>query len=263
MVAQAGEALGRIGQLWFTNLGVLATFGLRLIGATGAGLAEIGSRDGVVRITKLTLGQVFGTLSRGALDVLLLGTVLGLGLRVVVDQLGPVRPLFESAFMPVFIEGGLPLGLAVLVAARSGAPVSLMLAIRPLTHREADPYGKAGALNAAVWPHLVSAPVTTALFFAVGQIFLMVGYTFDGSSLHWALAMDYYTAFLDPVVAGAWRALLFGFVVAFVACALGVEAAETRPVDPAQARFQDAAWESTVTSILICTVVTAALWIAT
>ena len=257
-----GDAFGRIGQLWVTNIGVLVAFGLRLFASAGAGLAEIGSKRGVVRVTKLTLGQTFRTLSRGALDVLLLGTVLGLGLRTVVDQLGVVRPIFESAFMPIFIEGGLPLGLAVLVAARSGAPVSLMLAIRPLTHGEHDPYRRAGDLNAHVMPHLVSAPVTTALFFVVGQVFLMIGYTFDGSSLHWTLARDYYTAFLDPVMAGAWRAMLFGFVVAFVACALGVEAAERRPADPAQTKFQDAAWESTVTSIMICTLVTAGLWIA-
>ena len=257
-----GEALGRVGQVWVSNLGVLVTFGLRLLRATGAGLAEIGSRQGVVRVTRLTLGQVFRTLSRGALDVLLLGTVLGLGLRTVAEQLGVIRPLFESAFMPIFIAGGLPLGLAVLVAARSGAPLSLKLAIRPLTHGLDDPYAAPGDLNAQVLPHLVAAPVTTALFFVVGQYFLMIGYTFDGTSLHSALAVDYYTAFLDSVVAGSWRALLFGGIVSFVACALGVEAAERRPADPARAEFQDAAWESTVLSTTLCTLITAALWVA-
>lgn len=256
------EALGRVGQVWVTNVGVLATFGFRLLGATGEALAEVGSRHGVVRVVKITLRQIFVTLSRGALDVLLLGTVLGFGLRTVADQLGPVRPLFESAFLPTFISGGLPLGLAVLVAARSGAPVSLKLAIRPLTHGIPDPYRKSGDLNTQVLPHLVSVPITTALFFAVGQIFLMIGYTFDGSALHWARALDYYTAFLVDIASGSWRSMAFGFVVAFTACALGVEAAERRPANLAESNLQDAAWESTVTSIFICTVVTAVEWLA-
>jgi len=256
-----GAALDRTGQVWVTNLGVLFTFGLRLAAATGGGLAEIGSRAGVVRVVKLTLGQIFGTLSRGALDVLLLGIVLGLGLRTVVEQLGILRPIFEAVFMPIFIRGGLPLGLAVLVAARSGAPVSLKLAIRPLTHGIEHPYLKSGDLNSQVWPHLVSVPVTTAIFFLVGQLFLMIGYTFDGYTLHWPLAVDYFTTFLTSVVAGSWRAMLFGFVIAFVSCAMGVEAAERRPANLAEANLHDAAWESTVTSILICTLVTAALWI--
>lgn len=255
------EALDRTGQVWVTNIGVLVSFGLRLAAATGEGLAEIGSRGGVVRVTKLTLGQIFGTLSRGALDVLLLGTVLGLGLRTAVDQLGFLRPIFESVVMPIFIRGALPLGLAILVAARSGAPVSLRLAIRPLTHGIEHPYKNNYDLNTQVLPYLVAVPITTALFFLVGQFFLMIGYTFDGSTLHWPLAVDYYTTFLTPVVAGSWRAMLFGFIVAFVACALGVEAAERRPSNPAESRFHDAAWESTVTSIFICTLVTAVLWI--
>ena len=255
------DALDRTGQVWVTNVGVLFSFGVRLLAATGEGLAAIGSRGGFVRVVRLTLGQIFKTLSRGALDVLLLGTVLGLGLRTVMEQVGFLRPLFESVFMPIFIRDGLPLGLAVLVAARSGAPVSLQLAIRPLTHGIDDPYRKSGDLNTQVWPHLVSIPVTTALFFLVGQLFLMIGYTFDGSSLHWPLAVDYYTTFLTSVVAGSWRAMLFGFIVAFVACALGVEAAEQRPDNLAEAKLHEAAWESTVTSIFICTIVTAALWI--
>jgi len=256
------DALGRTGQLWVTNVGVLFAFGVRLLRATGAGLAEIGSRGGAVRVARLTIGQTFRTLSRGALDVLLLGTVLGLGLRTVVDELGVIRPLFESAFLPPFIRSGLPLGLAVLVAARSGAPLSLQLAIRPLTHGLEDPYGERSELNAQVLPHLVAAPITTALFFLVGLAFVMIGYTFDGSSLHWPLAMDYYTTFLVEVVAGSWRSMLFGFVVAYVASAFGVEAAERRPADLTKAKFHDAAWESTVTSIFICTLVTGLLWIA-
>jgi len=255
------EALDRTGQVWVTNLGVLVTFATRLLGTAISGLAAIGSRRGVLYITVLTVKQGFRTFSRGGLDVLLLGTVIGLGLRTVADQLGVARPLFESAFLPIFIEGGLPLGLAVLVAARSGAPESLKLAIRPLTHGIDDPYREAGDLNAQVLPYLVSAPITTALIFLVGQVFLMVGYTFDGSSLHWALALDYYTAFLDAVVAGAWRAMLFGGIVAFVAAAIGVEKAEQRPDDPAQSQLQDAAWESTVMSTTICTLITAGLWI--
>ena len=67
--ALAGEALGRIGQVWVTNVGVVFSFALRLISAAGQSLAEIGSRKGVVRVVKLTLQQVFKTLSRGALDV--------------------------------------------------------------------------------------------------------------------------------------------------------------------------------------------------
>ncbi len=255
------EALDRTGQVWVSNVGVLFSFGVRLVGATGQGLAELGSKGGMVRITKLTLRQIFGTLSRGALDVLLLGVVLGLGLRTAVEQVGILRPIFESVFMPIFIRGGLPLGLAVLVAARSGAPVSLQLAIRPLTHGIEDPYGNGRDLNAQVLPHLVAVPITTALFFLVGQLFLMIGYTFDGSTLHWPLAVDYYTTFLTYVVAGSWRAMLFGFVIAFVACALGVEAAERRPSNLAEAKLHDAAWESTVTSVFICTSVTAVLWI--
>ena len=256
-----GEALGRIGQVWVANVGVLFTFGLRLATAVGPGLAEIGSRAGARRVVGLTFRQVFKTLSRGALDVLLIGTVLGLGLRTVVNELGIVRPIFESAFLPTFIRGGLPLGLAVLVAARSGAPLSFMLAIRPLTHGESDPYRASDDLNRAVLPHLVSVPVTSALFFLGGQLFLMIGYTFDGSSLHWPLAIDYYRAFLYEIVAGSWRATLFGFIVAFVACGIGVEAAERRPADLVDSNFHDAAWESTVTSIVICTLLTAVLWI--
>ncbi|MEZ4416372.1 MAG: hypothetical protein R3E10_11560 [Gemmatimonadota bacterium] len=254
--------LERTGQVWVTNLGVLVSFGLRLLRAAGTGLAEIGSRRGVLLVLRLTLGQIFRTLTRGGLDVLLLGTVLGLGLRTVADELGVIRPLFESAFLPIFIAGGLPLGLAVLVAARSGAPLSLKLAIRPLTHRLADPYGPPAELNAQVLPHLVSVPLTTALFFVIGQYFLMIGYTFDGSSLHSALAVDYYTAFLDSVVTGSWRSMLFGGIVAFVSCAIGVEAAERRPSDPRRSELQDAAWESTVLSTTLCTVITAALWMA-
>ena len=258
----AGEALGRIGQLWVTNVGVVFSFGLRLLGAAGDSLAEIGSRKGVVRIVKLTLQQVFKTLSRGALDVLLIGTVLGLGLRTVVNELGIVRPIFESAFLPTFIRGGLPLGLAILVAARSGGPLSFQLAIRPLTHGQPDAYRHSHDLNQAVLPHLVAVPVTSALFFLVGQVFLMIGYTFDGSSLHWPIALDYYNAFLIEIVAGTWRAMLFGFIVAFVACAIGVETAESSPADPAEANLHDAAWESTAISIVVCTVLTTALWMA-
>lgn len=255
-----GDFLARTGQLWVGNPGVLVVFFFRLLRAAGQSTQELGSRR-IGRVGWVTLSALWANLLRGLLDVVLVSAVIGIGLRLVGAQLGSlILPRFESAVLPTLVRDAMPLGLAIQVAARTGAPLSMKLAIRPLTHGDADAYRTKRELNYQVLPQLFAVSIATFCFYLLGAYVLFVGYTLDGGALHWRYAADFVKAIdgpgLGPLWGGSWRAFLFGGIVAYIACALGIEAAETLPHDPRDANLHNAAWESTVTAVVVCSILT-------
>jgi ABC-type transporter Mla maintaining outer membrane lipid asymmetry permease subunit MlaE len=206
--------------------------------------------------------QFFRTLIRGVVLVAALGIAGGLVIGTL-SRIGGsfLQPLMEEGVLKVVVRDLAPLGLAVALAGRMGVSITAKLAVLPARlKRETLVFGRR-EINELVVPQLVAGLTTAPLLFFLLAWFLLAGYESSGRLmellLHASPRRFFAPELWPPLAAGAWRSAAFGWVVAFVASALGVRAAERfASTAGEEIELTNAVWESSVTAILICTAFT-------
>ncbi len=255
--------LWRIGHLWIENPLSLATFSLRLVRSLAYWFADLGSRR-AAEVVWIGVRQTFKTLLRGILAVMALGLAFGIGLGIVTSGLGSaLRPIFDDTVMAVVIRDASPLGLAVFLSARTGGTIAAKLAMVPLLQDEPTVFFSPQRLQQQVVPNLLAALVTSGVFYVVLASCILGGYASNGvlGRLPHADTLAFARALSAPFAFGAVKAILFGGIVVYVASAFGVQAAERYISREKEARdLHYAVWESTVTSVLVCTLLTVLFW---
>jgi ABC-type transporter Mla maintaining outer membrane lipid asymmetry permease subunit MlaE len=260
------SAAKRLHKTWWTNPRVLVTFGLRLGGAVFA----VGVRPRFPSL--ITLGrQIFRTFFRGIAPVVVLAFAVGLGLGAVADRFGVLLlPLVEQTFVLAMVRDGMPLILALLLTARSGASVATRLGDDRQTSFRT---GRADAreLLTTSLPHLLAGAVTGWVYSRLASALVVAGYHSRGNP--WDLVDDFLASIsapLDPELPldrvlgeASVKTALFGFIVAYVACGLGIAANEkgrNLPTEERAVELQDAVWESGVTAVIMCLLAAIAWW---
>ncbi len=258
------EAFSTTRRIWWYNPQDLVLFGPRLLRAIpdGGWLAALFSRRGA-------RGQIPRTFVRGIGPVVLLGIAVGLGLGVVADRFGMILlPLVEQTFVLAMVRDGMPLILALLLTARTGASVAARLGDNRQTRFDQE-HANSPELVGGVVPHLLAGAVTAWLFYWAAIVFLIAGYRSGGDPgdlLANVVAGGFFPLDQERELSqsgadGAAKAALFGFIIAYVSSALGISANE-RSYASERARaeaLQDAVWESGLTSIVFC-LVAAIIW---
>jgi ABC-type transporter Mla maintaining outer membrane lipid asymmetry permease subunit MlaE len=254
------RVLDRIGHVWFENPMTLVAFIGRLFAAAPLGLAALGSSRAGSVATRLGQ-QFFRTLIRGVVLVAALGIAGGLVIGTL-SRIGGsfLQPLIEEGVLKVVVRDLAPLGLAVALAGRMGVSITAKLAVLPARlKRETLVFGRR-EINEFVVPQLVAGLTTAPLLFFLLAWFLLAGYESSGRLMELLYASPgrfFVPELWPPLAAGAWRSAGFGWVVAFVASALGVRAAERFASSGGEEiELTNAVWESSVTAILICTAFT-------
>lgn len=266
-----GKAAKRLHKTWCTNPRELLAFAGRLVGAVFA-----------VRVRPRfpTLGsvisQTFRTFFRGITPVVFVGFAVGLGLGAVADRFGVVlMPLAEQTFVLAMVRDGMPLILALLLAARTGASIAARLGDDRQTRFATGRADERELLTTTV-PHLVAGAVTGWFFSRIASPLLVSGYRSQGSVAELVDGfLESVSLPLDPelplhraVADASTKTALYGFIIAFVASGLGIAANEfpyRHPVpryrSPRQRAIalQDTVWESGVTAIILC-LLAAIIW---
>jgi ABC-type transporter Mla maintaining outer membrane lipid asymmetry permease subunit MlaE len=260
------SAAERLRKTWWTNPLVLLAFGLRL----GRAVFAVGVRPRFP--SPIALGrQVLRTFFRGIAPVVALGFAVGLGLGAVADRFGVLLlPLVEQTFVLAMVRDGMPLILALLLTARSGASVATRLGDDRQTSFKT---GRADAqeLLTACLPHLLAGAVTGWVYSRLASALVVAGYHSRGNP--WDLVDDFLASISSPLdpelpldrVLGeaSGKTALFGLIVAYVACGLGIAANEEGRKLPAKERavaLQDGVWESGVTAVIMCLLAAIAWW---
>jgi ABC-type transporter Mla maintaining outer membrane lipid asymmetry permease subunit MlaE len=254
------HVLDRIGHVCFENPVTLLAFAGRLLSAAPAGLAELGSRRGLVVLGRLAR-QFFRTLLRSLVLVAALGVAAAMGIGAVARLGGSFfQPLLEQVVLVVVLRDLAPLALAVALAARMGVSITTRLAVLPARRsRETVTFGPR-EMNRIVLPPLLAGAATAPVLFVVLGWFIANGYQSYGSIRALLQApLRFPVPDLWPALAaGAWRAAAFGWIVAYVAAALGVRSAERFSSEAGEElELNDAVWEASVISLLLCAGITA------
>jgi ABC-type transporter Mla maintaining outer membrane lipid asymmetry permease subunit MlaE len=197
---------------------------------------------------------------RGIWVALALGVALAAGLRAVGEAVGPlIEPIAEGATSKILVVDGIPLLLAVFLSARVGATLAAQLG--PLAAIRGLPAMKirTAEIRELILPSLTAGPIVAAAssflvllvaaagYRAVGPLPQAVFGAEWGVPGHWRMGLE----------TGLAKSAVFGFVVAYVGAALGVQAAERyRRDQPETTRVHRAVWESAVLGVIVCLVVT-------
>lgn len=254
------QYLDRVGHVVLENPVWLVGYTGRLVASLRFTVAGALSAHGFWHLTHALVGQTVKTFFRGVFLVVALGAASAIGMAWVSARLGGLaRGAFDQLVVPLLVSDVLPLGLAVVLVARTGATIAVGFAIRPLeqgTPVQFDPR----ALQREVVPHLFASVVTAGLFYAVAVWLLLAGYHATG--FHDAFRADL-SAYFSPSAAwapfwsGARMAVLFGAVVAWVSSGLGIQVAERhhRVTAPAYPTHY-VVWETVLLVTMTCTLLT-------
>jgi ABC-type transporter Mla maintaining outer membrane lipid asymmetry permease subunit MlaE len=256
--------LARVGHLWYQNPKTLVTFVPRLFGAWKYMLAALAPRK-LPRTLWQVARQSFRTFFRGFFVVLPIGIAVGLAVGVVARSMGElIQPKFASTVVFVLLRDACPLMLAVIQAARMGGSVAAKLAT-PDPRRAGFKRVGASDLMDLVVPQLVAALLTSGVFYFILSRCVIQGYLGLGSfsgvvrvDKDWYLSLE---STRHALTLGAVKSVGFGILVAYTAAAFGIHAQERQMIGKGgMERIRNAVWESTVTSLLICTGLTVLLW---
>lgn len=211
---------------------------------------------------RAVVAQTFRTFMRGWPVVLGFGLVIGLGLGAVADRFGVVLlPLLEQTLLLSVVRDGAALILAVFLTARMGASIAARLADDRQTDAPAEGRYEGKQLLTLTFPHLIAGAVTGWAFYRIATVLIIAGFRSMGDlgSL-WPELWQTDLVSLDRALPleraetwGALKAALYGLVVAFTACALGIATSERKAFGRQRAiDVQNAVWESGVTALFIC-----------
>jgi ABC-type transporter Mla maintaining outer membrane lipid asymmetry permease subunit MlaE len=251
-------------KLWWTNPRDLLEFSRRLGGA----VFSTGVRPRFPSPITL-IRQTFRTFLRGAPVVLVLALAMGLGLGAVADKFGVLLlPLVEQTFLLAIVRDAMPIMLAVFLAARSGPSIAARLGDNRQTRFQTGRADAKELLRGTV-PHLVAGLVSGWWFFRIASVLLVSGFRSGGDLSELTndllassgVPLDRELPLEAAMADGAVKTALFGFIVAYVACALGVAANECPHRSPRHRAIalQSTVWESGVTALILC-LLAAVLW---
>lgn len=259
--------IARVGHHWFENPLVLAAFAIRLLRAWRCLLVELSPRQLGQTLWRF-ISQTGRTFLRGIFVVLGLGLALGFGTGAVARAVGPLlQPIFASVVMMTLLRDAVPLVLTLFLAGRMGGSIASRLGSADSSGPGASPKVSDLELTRIALPHLVAGTITAALFYSLGAYCVVLGYLSLGQPMRIASADPEWFLRLQPIQSalqfGVVKSMVFGNLVAFVACALGIAARE-RALRGARrvADVQNAVWETSVNSILIATLLSVLAWIA-
>ncbi|HVZ38171.1 MAG TPA: hypothetical protein VHI13_02765 [Candidatus Kapabacteria bacterium] len=267
----------RVGHLWVENTWRLVLFA-RVIAQAIARANGEHRRTTIPVFARNVARQVWRTLLRSAIPVLVFGGVLGLAIGLVVGGFGDlVRTFIDTFALPVIYRLVLPVLVMIILVARIGSAIAGRLTTYPLVYRhnaqsgsdDGTPathatYMSARELLAEVVPLILATAITAMAAYWLLAFWLMAGYMSDGlpSQLLHVIAPARWSAFGDFIQAkslgpilrtGTWWSLGFGFAIAYIAAALGTAAGEriqngtAEPTD-----YYDAVWESGAMTMLLC-----------
>lgn len=215
------------------------------------------------------IGQVFRTLLRGAPVVLILAVAIGLGLGVVADRFGEVlRPLVEQTFLLTIAGDALPIILALLLTARMGSSIAARISDNRVTRFNTDKANPRELLHHTL-AHLIAGAVSGWLLYRISSALVVSGFRTAGDLPD--LVSDLLASVTVPldrelpldraIGEGSIRSALFGFIIALVACAVGLATNEAKGLSPRRRGIaqQDAVWESGVMALILC-LIAAIIW---
>ena len=258
--------VARVGHLWAENPWILASFTVRLLRAWRCLLFDLSPRQLKGTVWSF-VSETTRTFVPGLFVVLGLSVTLGLGIGAVARAVGPLlQPVFASVVMTVLLRDAAPLVLMVLMASRMGGIIAARLGSAEGT----TPFGSAivtdPELTRLALPYLVAGTITGAVFYSLGAYCIVLGYVSLGDPVRFVNASPDWFLQLQPIRSalrfGVFKSMVFGHLVALVACALGIASRERalsgiRRVDD----VQNAVWETSVGSILVATLLSVLLWL--
>jgi ABC-type transporter Mla maintaining outer membrane lipid asymmetry permease subunit MlaE len=208
------------------------------------------------------VSQSFRTFMRGWPVVVGFGLVIGLGLGAVADRFGVVLlPLLEQTLLISVVRDGAALVLAVFLTARMGASIAARLADDRQTEPAAGGRYEAKQLLALSLPHLIAGAVTGWAFYRIALVLIIAGFRSMGDpGVLWPelwqtelVSLDRTLPLVQAATWGSLKAAVYGVVVAFAACALGIATSERKAFGRQRAiDVQNTVWESGVTALFIC-----------
>jgi ABC-type transporter Mla maintaining outer membrane lipid asymmetry permease subunit MlaE len=258
--------VARAGHLWAENPWILATFTVRLLRAWRYLLFDLHPRQ-VSRTLWSFISETARTFVPGLFVVLGLSVTLGLGTGAVARAVGPLlQPVFASVLMTVLLRDAAPLVLIVLMASRMGGIIAAKLGSAEGIAGSDSPIVSDLELTRLALPHLVAGTITGAVFYSLGAYCIVLGYVSLGDPVRFVNASPDWFLELKPIRSALWfgvfKSMVFGHLVALVACALGIASRERALRGPRRvAEVQNAVWETSVGSILVATVLSVLLWL--
>jgi hypothetical protein len=266
----AERVLYRTGHIFVENPRSVARFLWRLARLQRHVFRELGaSRKGAFAILWRVAQHSAGAFLRGVAPVLALGVLLWYVMRSLAASAGGLMHIvFDALLMDIILRDLLPVATAVIVAARSGASIAGRFASAPVTHARGE--GRTDDftfddvfLYKETQRQLISTILTSALFYLMLVCCVLLGYVSSGvhaPQLDFAAVRAYAG---DParqalIINGILTVGLFGAIVAVVASALGIQAAEEfTSADEEVFELHTAIWESTAGSLALCILIAA------
>lgn len=241
---------------WLNNVLALIRFVFDLIGGIGSALGDIGSQY-FGRLMRRTAAQTSKAFVRGVFVFLAIGVLGAWQAHKLTAALGPlVLPLLETYVLPVLIQSVVPLIVALVVIARSGTALIMKFAFRPLESGDADPLLNAAQIQREVLPEFIAVVSTSAVFYGILSCCLLIGLAGEGLVFQNVVNFMQRAALERSLIEGLVRATISGGVVAFVACALGIHAAnEYSPKTHPMKTLRYKIWESNIISLIICSII--------
>jgi ABC-type transporter Mla maintaining outer membrane lipid asymmetry permease subunit MlaE len=251
--------IGRTLEVGLGNPYALVQFVPRCLRASGLWAKDLFSRRAGTVIGPI-LTETSRSFFRGIWVALALGVALAAGLRAAGQAVGPlIEPIAEGAAAKILVVDGIPLLLAVFLSARIGATLAAQLGPLPAIRGLPAMKIRNAEIREMILPTLTAGPIVGAASYFLVLLVAAAGYRAVGPlpqavfsaewgvPPHWRLGLE----------TGLAKSAVFGFVVAYVGAALGVQAAEAyRRDQPETTGVHRAVWESAVLGVIVCLVVT-------
>lgn len=264
MVTAIQRYFERIGHVWVENPVSLISFGFRLGGSLVYSLNEIGSQlwwKFFSRLLKQTLRAFF----RGIFLVLAIGIVSGMGVGLIYSELGQTtKPIFDQIVLVPLLRDILPMALAIIITARAGATIAAKFASYAVLKEKEQWIFTKDEFQKEVIPQIFATMVTSGFFFVVTCTTILIGYftegLFQSMNLYDLQEVVQLNELSQLLYAGFWKSIIFGMIIAYVASAFGIQASESFVSSEEETYdLHYAVWESSVTSIFICLILTVVL----
>lgn len=242
--------------IWAHNILALIRLAFDLIGGIGYSLADLGSRY-CYTFAGHVAAQTLKAFVRGIFVFIAIGAFGGWQARKLTGALGPlVLPLIETNVLPLLLECIVPLVAALVVTARSGTALAAKFAFRPLESSDEDDSLSAAEIQREVLPHFIAVTLTAALFCAILFACLLIGFSPEGFSPSILVSFIQSAQLERSLLEGLLKAAACGATIAFVACALGIHAAEEYASAKGMSqKLRHVLWESNIIAIIFCSLI--------
>lgn len=264
--------LYRLGHLFGENPISLLKFGWRFILTFKYLLTDLAeSPTAAFKLIWYNLRMATQAFLQGLLVVAALGALLGYIVNQTAANIGGVLQfVFDSVVLRSVFKDILPLIIAIVVAGKAGASIASRFASYPFVQKRHD-YQTQPVFTFSdeevyreVVPQLTATVITSIVFYLIILACVVMGYvSSDVRGFHLGESLKEGWHFIQTGLYGATieggmlRAAIFGFIIAFIAAALGIQASEeftSRREEPYE--LHNAVWESASISISLCILIT-------